>query len=124
MANNKPTQIVISGVMLTDKYNASAGDIYIYRNDDREGALARGGGHTNYGYSGYYLASIFDGNDWRKLQFNKLVSYENRSYEQARQCNIVENYLRTIVLSWRGSTAVYDSSTRSFRIIGREIPEL
>lgn len=119
----KVTEIEVNGEILKEPLHTSPGTIRIYRNDDSEGRRARFGGHTNYGYSGYYLASIYDGTKWRRLQFNRLISYENRSYEMARQCPQVENYLRSRIGSWQGMIAKYDSVTRSFRIVSLEMPE-
>lgn len=121
MAANKPTQITISGHASREKYGAVSGDIYLYSNDTKDGAMARRGSHTNFGYSGYFLASIFDGKDWRKLQFNQLVEYDDRSYEIARDRNSVAQHLARIVSSWRGLTAIYSPDTRSFTLPGREI---
>jgi hypothetical protein len=127
MAYTKPTQITVSGNVI-DKNNffhsANSGDIELYRKDDREGASARREGHTNYRYSGYYLAKIFDGKDWRNLKINALVPYKDRSYERATDCPNVVDYLKTIISSWRGSIAVYDSDARSFRIHHLERPDL
>ncbi|WP_315079570.1 hypothetical protein [Acinetobacter guillouiae] len=116
-----PTTIVVSGEMVRDIFHTAPGAIRIYRKDDRSGSIARWGRHTNYGYSGYYLASIYDGQKWRKLQFNRLISYESRSYDVARECSSVEWYLGKQIALWRGLVAQYDSNTRSFRIYSHEI---
>lgn len=118
---SKPTQITISGVVRTDQYGGAHGDIYLYWRDSRDAASARRGGHTNYGYPGYFLASVHDGTDWRKLQFNRLVEYEQRSYELASQRQNVISHLSGVVASWRGVVAVYNPESRSFTIPGREI---
>lgn len=115
------TTIVVSGEMVRDTFHTVPGTIRIYRNDDRSGGIARRGLHTNYGYSGYYLASIYDGQKWRKLQFNRLVPYESRSYKQARECPRIEGYLKGQIARWRGLMAQYDSGTKSFRIYSHEI---
>lgn len=119
--SNKPTQIVITGQTILNAVHTQAGTIRIYRKDDRAGRMARAGRHTNWGYSGYYLASIYDGENWRKLQFNALVPYEQRCYEQARECAYVEAHLQSVIASWQGLVASYDSDLRSFRIPGHEI---
>ena len=121
MAITKPMEIVISGVVRTAQYSGSCGDIYLYHRDSREGALARRGGHTNYGYSGYFLASIFDGHQWRKLQINKLMAYEQRSYDFASQRQDIIGNLARIISSWRGVRAIYSQESRSFSVPGREI---
>lgn len=114
--NNKIDTIVVSGQMVRSEFQTVIGAIRVYRRDDREGKQARWGGHTNYGYSGYYLASIYDGERWRKLQFNKLVPYENRSYKLAAECPRLEAYLGNVIASWRGLVARYDATKKSFRI--------
>src|SRR6185312_2245982 len=100
MASGKPTEITISGGVRTDQY---------------------GGWHGNYGYPGYFLASIFDGSDWRKLQINKLVEYEQRSYDFATLRPQVIDNLARIISSWRGVVAIYRQDSRSFTIPGREL---
>ncbi len=35
--------------------------------------MALSGGHTNYGYSGYFSASIFDGTKWRRFDLRTIV---------------------------------------------------
>ena len=117
---SKPTEIVVAGEMVRDAYHVPAGTIRVYRRDDSSGRRARRGAHTNWGYSGYYLASIYDGTSWRKLQFNYLIPYHQRSYDVARDCPGVEAYLQRQIRSWRGQVAVYDPGTRSFRILAKE----
>jgi hypothetical protein len=105
------------------QYGGQAGDIYLYSRDDQQGSFARRGGNTNFGYSGYFLASIFDGGEWRKLQFNRLVPYNDRSFSLAREKPRVVAYLEGVVRSWRGRATIYIESSRSFTIPGMEIPE-
>lgn len=106
--------ITLSGNVVNSRYVAYSGDIYLYRNDDRQGASYRRGRHTNYGYSGYYLASVFDGQKWRKLQFNDMVPYENRSYEYASESGRVYSYLTRVVSTWRGRNVQYSTERRAF----------
>ncbi|MCE5966871.1 hypothetical protein [Enterobacter roggenkampii] len=114
MAASTINTITLSGSVTNNRYVAAPGDIYLYRNDDRQGASYRRGRHTNYGYSGYYLASVFDGQKWRKLQFNDMVAYENRSYEYASESGRVYNYLMHVVSSWRGRYVQYSTERRAF----------
>jgi hypothetical protein len=114
--SRKIDTITVSGQMVRSEYQTVVGSIRVYRRNDREGKQARWGGHTNYGYSGYYLASIYDGERWRKLQFNKLVPYENRSYELAAECPRLEAYLEVVIARWRGLVARYNATSKSFRI--------
>lgn len=121
MGLSKPTQITISGAVSRDQYFGSHGDIYLYWRDSREAVNARRGGHANFGYPGYFLASIFDGKDWRKLQLNKLVEYDERSYELAGQRQAVIEHLASIISTWRGIIAIYNTESRSFTLHGKEI---
>ncbi|MFL3317292.1 hypothetical protein [Klebsiella michiganensis] len=114
MATSTINTITLSGSVTNSRYVASPGDVYLYRNDDRQGASYRRGRHTNYGYSGYYLASVFDGQKWRKLQFNDMVAYENRSYEYACESGRVYNYLIRVVSTWRGRNVQYSAERRAF----------
>lgn len=106
--------IILSGYVAKSRYAAAPGDVYLYRNDDRQGASYRRGRHTNYGYSGYYLASVFDGQKWRKLQFNDMVTYESRSYEYASESGRVYNALTHVVSKWRGRYVQYSAERRAF----------
>ncbi|MBD9646358.1 hypothetical protein IB231_22320 [Pantoea sp. PNT02] len=106
--------ITLSGNVVSSRYAAAQGDVYLYRNDDRQGATYRRGRHTNYGYSGYYLASIYDGEKWRKLQFNDMVAYENRSYEYASESGRVYHYLTRVVRLWQGRRVQYSTERRAF----------
>lgn len=120
---NEIQSITISGRVTRDKLFSAIqpGDIYIYRQDDHNGSRHRHGRHSNYGYSGYFLASVYDGLKWRKLQFNKLIAYESRSYETAKESNQVEGCIAEIVSRWSGCVAHYDSTTRSFRMPMKEV---
>ncbi|EOY1431226.1 hypothetical protein ACXD9I_002551 [Yersinia enterocolitica] len=114
MATSTIDIITLSGNVASSRYAAIAGDVYLYRKDDRQGANYRSGRHTNYGYSGYYLASVYDGEKWRKLQFNDMVAYEYRSYEYASASGRVYNYLTRLVNSWYGRRVRYSSERRAF----------
>ncbi len=121
--STKPTSITVSGHMVREKFPTEAGTIRVYPRDDKAGRMARRGRHTNWGYSGYYDASIYDGQSWRKLKLNKLVPYEDRFYEQARQRRYVEEYLSGVITRWRDHIAEYDPNSRCFRIYRLELPE-
>ena len=114
MTTSSINTITLSGNVTSSRYTAVTGDVYLYRKDDRQGANYRNGRHTNYGYSGYYLASVYDGEKWRKLQFNDMVAYENRSYDYAYESACVYNYLIRIVNSWYGRRVQYCSERRAF----------
>lgn len=118
MAKNSNVDIRLSGNMLTDKDDdAQAGDVYIYRRDDQNGRFARAGGHTNLGYSGYFLASVFDGARWRKLQINESIEYDYRSFRFVSEVPEVQRKLANIIAKWEGNLTTYRSEKRSFSII-------
>jgi hypothetical protein len=54
------------------------GDLKAYSQLDAEGRMAARGGHTNFGFSGYFSASIFDGAKWRLFDLRTIVP-ENES---------------------------------------------
>ncbi len=56
----------------------ASGDLKVFPKLDEEGRMALSGGHTNYGYSGYFSASIFDGAKWRRFDLRTIVP-ENES---------------------------------------------
>jgi hypothetical protein len=116
--------IPVSGRLTDTKTGLhEAGDVYVYRRDDASGRYARSGGHTNLGYSGYFLASIFDGKKWRRLQINELIPYSDRSFELASSSPEVRNRIALAVLSWHGRCAEYIPSKRAFTIPSLKLPE-
>lgn len=49
------------------------GDLKIYPQLDEMGRMAVRGRHTNFGFSGYFAASIFDGAKWRRFDLRTVV---------------------------------------------------
>jgi len=43
-------------------------------------AMPLAGGHANYGYSGYFKASVFDGKKWRAFKIWNFVPEVDRHY--------------------------------------------
>lgn len=112
-----PQQIVVSGKLLLAKsMEATTGDIYVYSRNDQNGRFARAGGHTNAGYSGYFLASIYDGASWRKLQLNELIPYAERSFAFAHQSSNIQDAISRTIRAWGGLHASYVPAKRSFTI--------
>lgn len=115
-----PQQIVVSGELLPAKSTEAAqGDIYVYSRNDQNGRFARAGGHTNAGYSGYFLASIYDGASWRKLQLNELIPYADRSFAFANQSLTVQDTISRTIRTWEGLHASHVPARRAFTIPSR-----
>jgi hypothetical protein len=56
------------------------GDMALRERLDMHGRNAIAGGHSNYGYSGYFKASIFDGKSWRNLSIWSLLPANGHRY--------------------------------------------
>lgn len=119
--NTNQKVIKVSGVMTCLNCQAEKGDIFIYRRDYRASSLSGRLISKNFNRLGYYLAKIFDGENWQKLAFNKLVGYENRSYFTEQECTNIECCIQENIIRWRGEFSQYDCDTNSFRIFSVEI---
>lgn len=58
-----------------------AGDVAVYHQMDADGRAAVREAHPNYGYSGYFRASVFDGKNWRRFKIWEVVSKTDRQYQ-------------------------------------------
>jgi hypothetical protein len=56
------------------------GDVAVYSRLDGYGRAAVRGGHSNYGYSGYFRATVFDGARWRNFRIWDFVPEADRCY--------------------------------------------
>lgn len=116
MVKSKPSQVALTGYSDDVKHaESAAGDIYLYTRDDYAGRLNRRSGHTNLGYSGFFLALIFDGTSWRHLKIDEFVDYSSRSYQFAHQIPVVRERLRTELQKFRAIVVDYDPATRRFK---------
>lgn len=70
-----------------------AGDVAIYPRMDMYGRHAARGKHTNYGYSGYFRASVYDGSQWRAFSIWHFVPEVDRHYETMGDRNAVRQRL-------------------------------
>ena len=84
-----------------------AGDVGVYENTDSNGRMAIAGGHTNYGYSGYFRASIYDGKKWRKFKIWDFVSGPDRTFQTRRDMPEVRKRLIEIISAKRGNRVTW-----------------
>lgn len=78
-AHEAPTEL--AGAKFTSvRVPFKRGDVALYCRNDMHGRDAIAGGHTNYGYSGYFRASVFDGKQWRALKIWDVVPEADRQY--------------------------------------------
>lgn len=59
------------------------GDFLVFAADDLSGRENRGGRHTNFGYSGYVVATVFDGRNFARLTRKCLegIGIDNNAYD-------------------------------------------
>jgi hypothetical protein len=81
------------------------GDIAIRPKTDASGRAAIRGRHTNYGYSGYFLASIFDGRKWRNFRIFNFVPEKDRQYANQRERSKQYERVVSLIETRAGSTA-------------------
>jgi hypothetical protein len=95
--------------------NPRRGDFLIFWVSDQEGLENRAGRHTNQGYSGYFILTVWDGCCWARLtkRFESRLGLEGTafeySYEKPRLLELItvclERYVRENpeqrVASWR-----------------------
>jgi len=68
------------------------GDIKIFTMLDAAGRRAVQGGHTNFGYSGYVSASVFDGTRWRRFDLRSIsAASETRYQTQSGKSTAMDN---------------------------------
>jgi hypothetical protein len=84
-----------------------AGDVGVYENTDYMGRMAIAGGHTNYGYSGYFRASIYDGKKWRNFKIWDFVSGPDRTFQTRRDMPEVRKRLVEIISEKRGNRVTW-----------------
>lgn len=89
----------------------AAGDVSLYSKSDMEGRIARAGRHTNFGYSGYFRASIFDGKAWRNFKIWDFVPEMELQYETQGDKPRVTKHLVALLAARIGATATWGHRT-------------
>lgn len=115
----RPDTISLSGVVTRQRpITANFGDVCVYRQDSRSGSRNRRGRHTNYGYSGFIKASVFDGSSWRNLKLDTFFNRESLSYGYQYDA---EHIARTVIQNLaqkRGAVVRYDTQRKGFVLGG------
>jgi hypothetical protein len=68
-----PNAVRLSGRVVTNKFEAQPGDVYVYSRDSGRGRVARTGRHTNFGYAGRYFGLVHDGAGLRRLRLTTIA---------------------------------------------------
>ena len=104
-----PVELVIEldgEKLVTESVAFERGDVALRPKLDAAGRYALNGGHANYGYSGYFEASVFDGKTWRAFNIRslpeRLRNYASQTEKSAVQERIEEllNQLADTALEW------------------------
>jgi len=84
------------------------GDLKVYPQLDEQGRMAARGGHTNFGFSGYFAASIFDGTKWRRFDLRTVVPEKESGFAaQKDKADAIER-IRECVRSASGRQCVWN----------------
>ena len=120
MPRVRPTRITVTGHVVFDHHFGGCGDIYLYWRELSAGP-ADEGVPVRKSQPGYFSASIYDGQDWRKLQLSRLVPYPERAFKRTSQRAGVAKLLKGVVHGWRGEWAEYNEPSRTFRVLTCEL---
>lgn len=94
------------------------GDVALYSRLDAAGRAARAGGHSNYGYSGYFKASVFDGKKWRAFKILSSVPEIDRNYASQGEKPKVQARLTERVESWAGRVVAWGN--RAYELVPQD----
>jgi len=87
------------------------GDVALYQRSDTYGRDAIAGGHSNYGYAGYFKASVFDGKQWRAFKIWDFIPQSDRSYASQRELADVRERLTSLIQARAGLVAAWGNRT-------------
>ncbi len=87
----------------------SVGDVAVYQKLDMFGRMAVKGRHSNYGYSGYFKASVFDGEKWRNFKIWNFV--DDRSYNTQAEMKDLKTRVMKIIREQAGNLVVWTKRT-------------
>lgn len=85
----------------------AVGDLKVFPRLDEQGRMAARGGHTNFGFSGYFAASIFDGAKWRRFDLRTVVPDKESRFAAQRYKHDALSCIRKRVRSASGSQCVW-----------------
>ncbi len=93
-----------------------AGDVKIYAQQDYTGRRAVRGGHTNFGYSGYFCASLFDGTGWRRFNTKDFLTREEVSYATQGEKPKAKSRVTKLLEQRGGQVASWDTEASQYRL--------
>jgi hypothetical protein len=112
---NSTETIILTGVAHRQRpIRANAGDVCVYRQDSAQGGSNRGGRHTNYGYSGFFKASIFDGTKWRNLKLDTMIQRESLAYDFQYDAENVARMVLQVIAQRQGARVRYNAERKGF----------
>lgn len=82
-----------------------SGDVSIYSLLDKAGRSAARGGHTNFGYSGYFGASIFDGKKFRRFRTLNFIAKQDGSFAAQKNKPEVQVRVKELIRQQAGRKA-------------------
>jgi len=85
----------------------AVGDLKVYPRLDQQGSMAARGGNANYGYSGFFSASIFDGEKWRRFDLRTVVPEKESGFAAQREKPDVLERIRECVKAALGRQCVW-----------------
>lgn len=90
------------------------GDVALRERLDMYGRNARIDGHSNYGYSGYFRASIFDGTRWRNLSIWSLLPGNGHRYASQAEKGVIRERLEAAIVERVGQVVEYRNKAYRF----------
>jgi hypothetical protein len=92
------------------------GDVALYYRLDMFGRAAIAGHHPNYGFSGYFKASVFDGKKWRAFKIFDFVLEKDRHFSNHGDRASVYQRLAALIQTRAGCTLRWGN--RAYEMLG------
>lgn len=98
------------------------GDVALYQRLDMYGRYAIAGKHTNYGYSGYFKASVFDSKKWRAFKIWNIAPEGDRHYANQSELVKVRQRLTRIIEALSGACLIWGHRAYELPTLGKNNP--
>lgn len=98
------------------------GDVALYQRLDMHGRYAIAGNHTNWGYSGYFKASVFDGKQWRAFKIWNFIPEADRHYANQGDRAKVHQRLAKIIENLAGTCVIWGNRTYEVSTVEKKHP--
>lgn len=122
--SDDPEELVIESAgsrEVVDRIPYERGDIALRPKLDAAGRFAVSGWHSNYGYSGYLEASVFDGKKWRAFSIKSLPE-TFRHYASQSEKSAVQERLEAFLKTRAGQEVLW--GTRAYQLPLEVAPEI